>query len=252
MTSATRIVFLHIPKTAGQSVHSELIKLVPSDAVSPIRVHTQAQDGAAQMPPDYLLYSGHLDWDTLGDVPDPRFVFMVLREPLERIASFYFYLLAKAQTLSEDALQQPHHTGMRMISTLSAEDYFFGGDKGWQRFIRDHYDNVQTTYLATRRMRGWAQINGMSQEDVLQQALASAEHIDGLYSTASLGRLEDDLERVTGIRPAIVGKRVNAGPETSTKRWPALAKLLGVSGRQKLEQYAETDARLLNRLAHRI
>ena len=151
------IVFLHIPKTAGQTIHSELARVIGAPHVSPIRVHTQAARGpghaAAQLPPGYRLYSGHLDWTALDSLPEDRFVFSVLRDPWERIASFYFYMLEQAQGLDAATLEDPSRIGFRMILTHSADDYFFGGDVQWQQFILDHYDNFYCSYFATRKMR---------------------------------------------------------------------------------------------------
>ena len=90
-----KIVFLHIPKTAGQTVHSELLRIFGPEHTSPVRVHTQAgADG--QFPEGYRFYSGHLDWETFDTADSDSFVFTVLRDPKDRIASFYFYLLHKS------------------------------------------------------------------------------------------------------------------------------------------------------------
>lgn len=247
-SDTARIVFLHIPKTAGQSVHSELTRLMPDECLSPVRVHTQVKADAPQMPDGYRLYSGHLDWDELETMPSPRFAFTVLRDPLERIASFYFYLRAQAATLSPEELAQPHRTGMRLLSTQTAEEYFFGGNKSWQTFIRDHYDNVQTTYLATRRIRGWGLVQNESPDALLAKALENAKNIDRIYTTTTLADLETDLEKLLGSRPNIVKTRVNAGPQTSGKRWPELAELLGPKATERLAAYGETDRRLLQKL----
>jgi len=102
------IVFLHIPKTAGQSVHNALAEHVGAEHVSPVRVHTQSTGDHGQFPAGYSLYSGHLDWVELEKVPEPRFVFSILRDPKERIASFYFYLRKEAQRLSREDLDLPH------------------------------------------------------------------------------------------------------------------------------------------------
>lgn len=244
----TRVVFLHIPKTAGQSIHSELAQFYPVERVSPIRVHTQVKAGETQYPAGYGLYSGHLDWTELGAVPTPRFVFTVLRDPLERIASFYSYLCAQAANLTPEDLAKPQHTGMRVISSRSAEDYFFGGDEKWQRFIRDHYDNVQTTYLATLLMRGWHRIKDLPTDELLDRAAQNARVLDAIYSTKTLDRLETDLEQIFAKRPNITTKRVNVGPKTSGKRWPELADRLGPNAAARLTAYAETDLRLFDRL----
>ena len=86
------IVFLHIPKTAGQTVHHALADMVGIANVSPVRVNEQAVDGRI-MPSGYLLHSGHIDWTELDLIEGNPFVFTILRDPAERIASLYFYML---------------------------------------------------------------------------------------------------------------------------------------------------------------
>ena len=81
------IVFLHIPKTAGQTIHFALAEMVGARNVSPIRVNGQAVDHCT-LPPGYLLHSGHIDWTNLDSVEGNPFVFTVLRDPAERIGSF--------------------------------------------------------------------------------------------------------------------------------------------------------------------
>ena len=246
----TRIVFLHIPKTAGQTVHSELSRIVGVDKTSPIRVHTQATS-PAQYPEGYSVYSGHLDWDQLQTgIPD-QFIFTILRDPFERIASFYFYLKHKALTLTEDQITQPQNSGMRTARNWSADDYFFGGDTAWQRFILDHYDNFYCSYLATRKVRGSAALCQLSQADVLACAHRAALRLDGIYDIANLSPLEDDIHRLTGQRPNIVGTRINSGPASSEpNRWHALLQCLERdANRQRLHDFARTDAALIRRLA---
>jgi len=245
----TRLVFLHIPKTAGQAVHGAIARVIGEQAISPVRVHSQAGPGVAQMPPGFRLYSGHLDWEALDTLPRPRFVFTVLRDPLERIASFYFFLRHQARGLSAEDLAQPARTGMRMVSTLSADEYFCGGDRAWQTFIRDHDDTVYCTYFATRRIRGWRQVAELDAPALIDRALAGAAAIDAIYSVEGLDRLEDDLERWLGTRPQIVGRVVNAGPRAETGRWPDLRALLqSEESVARLESFAERDRELMRRL----
>lgn len=246
----TTIVFLHIPKTAGQTIHSELVRTMGANAVSPVRVHTQAAPGAAQFPPGYSLYSGHIDWDTLDTLPEPRFVFTVLRDPLERIASFYCYLRRKAETLSESDLELPEHTGMRMVLTRSPDDYFFGGAPGWQRFVRDHYDSPYCAYLISRKIRGYAEITRMPTEELVDRAEAAARKLDGVYSVDGLEALERDLRDRCDLDVSLSGRYVNAGPEGPTvRRWPRLEALLEreetLAG---LKDFARADQLLMSRL----
>lgn len=244
------VVFLHIPKTAGQTVHNALVPAVGGpDNVSPIRVHSQAPKGP-QMPAGYSLYSGHIDWTELETLPDDRFVFTVLRDPRERIASFFLYLYKEAQALSAKELALPQNTGKRRVLEDSADEYFMGTTPGWQRFIKDHYDNFYCTYFATRLIRGTAQVQGLSQEELLTRAQAGLEKVNGIYSTTDLGRLETDIEAYLGQKISVTETYHNAGAiPRSEPRWP---KLMGMierdETRARLESYVQADELLMQRL----
>lgn len=245
------IVFLHIPKTAGQTVHAELTRIAGADAVSPVRVHTQAEAGTGQFPPGFSVYSGHIDWDALDTLPANRFTFTVLRDPRERIASFYFYLLKEAAAQPPEELEKPHRKGMRRITRESAADYFFGGDGPWQSFVHDHYDNFYTRYFATRTMRGWNRIKTRPDEALLAEAVVGLRaHVDRVYSTLDLGALERDIQAVYGQKISVTDRFVNHGDKPrSEPRWPRLMALLDdPADRARLEGFVTRDLTLLTRL----
>lgn len=244
------VVFLHIPKTAGQTIHHQLAGAVGKAAVSPVRVHTEVPKGQTNLPPGYLLHSGHLDWTDIATLPEDRFVFTVLRDPLERIASFYFYLLKEAGTLSPEALATPEQTGKRLILDRSADDYFFGGDARWQAFLRDHYDNFYCSYLVTRRMRGRRRIDDVAPDEIVRRAVKQAAALDGVYHIDDLGALEDDIGRELGKRIRVAGHYSNTGPlEAHAPRWPRLLdRFERDDSAARLERFADLDRRLMERL----
>ena len=248
-TSGTQIAFLHIPKTAGQSIVKELRRVCGDKAHSPVRTHTQAAKDA-QMPAGYRVYAGHIDWVDLETLDDDKFSFSVLRNPRERIASFYFYLKREAEKLTPEQLALKENTGKRNILSQTAEEYFFGGDRPWQVFVHDHYDNFYTTYFATRRIRGWREINDLSDDDLLEQALAGAEAVSGLYGMGELARLETDLGNVLGSKIDLQKTRVNTGPAPkSGKRWDDLMALFeSPENRLKLEAFAARDEEFMRRI----
>lgn len=222
------IVFLHIPKTAGQTVHNCLSRVVKARRVSPIRVHTQASTPQDQYPPGYSLYSGHLDWTGLGHLPAARFLFTVLRDPGERIASFYYYLQREAAGLPRRDLDLPQNIGLKRVLDLSADDYFLGGDSDWQVFIRSHYDNFYCTYFATRRMLGWGTTQSWPARKLLVQAQSGLAAVDGVYSTHDMPRMEADFRARFGIYLKLADRFDNtSGEPTNTLRWPRLLASLG-------------------------
>lgn len=248
---AAPIVFLHIPKTAGQTIHAELTRIAGADAVSPVRVHTQVKTDAEQLPPGYSVYSGHLDWTALASLPADRFTFSVLRSPRERIASFYFYLLKEARAQTPEELEKPHRAGMKRISSVSAEEYFFGGDRPWQVFLHDHYDNFYTRYFATRCMRAWPKTRDTASGILLDTAEAHIRtDLGRIYSTQDLGALERDIAARYGTPISVTDRFVNTGDQPrSAPRWPRLMALMETdASRARLEAFVETDEALMARL----
>ncbi len=248
------IVFLHIPKTAGQTIHNALVQVVGETQVSPIRVHTQVPGDAPQMPPGYSLYSGHLDWSELETLPESRFVFSVLRDPCERIASFYFFLMKEAQALSEEDLDLPQHAGKKRLLRCSAEDYFFGGNPGFQRFIHDHYDNFYCSYFATRKMRGYQQMQALSSAEKVAAAQKNLPLFDRIYSTLDLGALERDIADRYGAEISVTETYVNQGMiEPDEARWPKLLDRLGSdAAARRLEDFVTADTDLIEALGLKV
>jgi hypothetical protein len=222
--------------------------MVGAEAVSPVRVHTQALQGP-QMPPGYALYSGHLDWAELDTMPD-RFAFTVLRDPAERIASFYFFLLDEARRLTPAELALPHNQGKAFILRSTAEDYFFGGPPAVQRFIRDHYDNFYCHYFATRKVRGSAELAGLPAADRIAAALAGLDRLDSIYPMNGLAALEIDIAQRFGKTIRVVDNFHNTGThEREEARWTKLMDRIGSDvSRRRLETYVEQDAELLTRV----
>lgn len=244
-----KVVFLHIPKTAGQSVHSELTKIYGSARTSPVRVHHQASSDG-QFPNGYDLYSGHLDWCRLRETQTDAFAFTVLRDPFERIASFYFYLRNKASRLTDSLLSSPGHMGLYKVKNCSPAAYFFGGSPAWQQFIKDHYDNFYCSYLATGKVRGAAEVCHFSKDMLVGQAIGGARKLDRVYRLSSLNLLENDIQNLTGHRPSIVKTRINVGPKgVQTSRWQDLMTLINDKpAQERLAAFAEADISLLDHL----
>ncbi|MEP4309737.1 MAG: sulfotransferase family 2 domain-containing protein [Lentilitoribacter sp.] len=246
----TTIVFLHIPKTAGQTIHNALVSVVGGpDHVSPVRVHSQAPNGP-QMPAGYKLYSGHIDWVELDTLPQDRFVFSVLRDPRERIASFYLYLLKEAQGLTAKQLALPQNTGKRRILENTADDYFFGGDQSWQNFVRDHYDNFYCTYFATRKMRGNRLVRDLSQVDLIARAQEGWKQLDGLYFVDNLGKLETDFSEKLGRNIEVTTTYHNIGNNALDKaRWPIfLDRFEQDASVARLDAFVEADDALIAKI----
>ncbi|HLY06762.1 MAG TPA: sulfotransferase family 2 domain-containing protein [Rhizomicrobium sp.] len=229
------IVFLHIPKTAGQSVHHFLKSLVEPAAVAPARVNEQLYLLSVPELRGYRLFSGHLDWSLLDCVQPPRFVFTILRDPVERILSFYFFLRSEAQKLSEEELNRPENQGKHAVLHLSCDEYFTGGKPHIRTFLDNHYDNFYMyffagrTYDARQRLLArQAADKSFTTERILQMAFDNLALLDGVYTIDRLDCLERDLRFATGFRgerPNLAVLHINRGASDPAGRMKALAAL---------------------------
>lgn len=244
-----QIVFLHIPKTAGQSIVKELRRACGSAQMSPVRTHSQAAKDA-QLPKGYHVYAGHIDWVDLETLDDDRFSFSVLRSPRERLASFYFYLKREAEAMSPENLALKENTGKRTLLAGSVDQYFFGGDNAWQKFIHDHYSNFYCSYFATQRIRGWHQIQNLEPEALLGRATKGAGAVTKLYGLTKLHLLEADLSEILNTPIDLRTTRVNTGPPPKTTgRWDDLMALFeDEKSREKIENFVRLDEDFLRRV----
>ena len=85
-----RTVFIHIPKCGGNSVEAKLrYNEIPHTRIEP--EHT-----LADMPESGLI-TGHISYDQFEGDSDAKF-FSVMRSPLDRALSHYYYTIAKADS----------------------------------------------------------------------------------------------------------------------------------------------------------
>ena len=230
------VIFLHIPKTAGQSVHAHLALFFEPSEICPARENFQLLPISVSQLRRYRLFSGHLDFSLLDAVPSPRFVFTILRQPIERLLSFYFFLRSKAQTLSAEQLRHPQHRGLHAALTLSPDDYFCGGPGHLRQFIDNHYDNFYTYYFAGRTFDARQKLNDVMAREykeekydaLLQLAIDNLETLDRVYTIDNIEKLEADLISELGAPKAsvsLVSRRVNVGEGDFVSRLRKLREL---------------------------
>jgi Sulfotransferase family len=234
-----RFVFLHIPKTAGQSVHHFLEFFVRPEEVAPARVNAQLITMSIHEMRQYRLFSGHLDWCLLDCLDGPKFVFSVLREPLSRIVSFYLYLLREAKTLPPNELHLPQNAGPRAILDLSCDQYFSAGPPDIRNFLDNNYHNFYAYYFAGRRFDARQKLttqqrfnNALTDEKIVDMACENILCLDAIYSVNALHHLENDIRALTGTHeaaPRLDDLHVNAGDSNTMEERMAELERLGAT-----------------------
>lgn len=257
MSVAKKIVFLHIPKTAGQSVRKTLGSIYGEENLSPVLVNRQWRDHPPESLLRYRVFTGHLDWDKLDFVPSPKIVFTILREPLERIASFYLYMRAKSEKMSAEARARGGNTDARLIHELSIDDYFCKPDLPQRRHINGLYDNFYTHYLAGRSFRARAFLRKKygttpeSRQLVYDLALQNAQKLDLIGDVRDMAGFSRQFSALAGTEIDFVSRKVNVnrGIAPSRSRFEALLELNPSAATiERLHAFAELDTLLYRQL----
>lgn len=84
------LVFFHIPKTGGSTIHDLLSNEFASARICPERFNNLDKMSRRELV-QYDLFSGHFDRNSIQRLPNRPRVITVLREPKSRILSLYYY-----------------------------------------------------------------------------------------------------------------------------------------------------------------
>lgn len=247
-----RVFFLHIPKTAGQSAHHLVCNYFPEDAICPARLNHQLNEYSFNQLSKYKLFSGHLDWSKLDWMSGKKFAFTILRDPMERLLSYYFYLREQAEIFKQQN-QLEGRPGLEAVITQTPDQYFLDKENPLRNFIDKHYDNFYTNYFSDKSYDGLlnANMENKSYQERLSQAVINLDEVKTYWIEDWQTRLNNDLSSFLK-KPAINLKedvRVNVGQSNTNSRVDKL-KALGASDQllRRLESYCEYDLELIHQL----
>ncbi len=248
-----KVIFLHIPKTAGQSVHAALVNAFGSDAVCPARVNDQLRQYSITELNRYQVFSGHLDWSLLDCIKGPKYVFTVLREPMDRILSFYFYLRDQGESLSAEEREKPEKKGLKAAFELSPREYFLEGSPPLRKFLDDHYDNFYSYYFAGRHYSGRSTLkelisrNELSDIDILRLAKDNLAILDNVFTVNDMESVFGTIQNLSGTPvPHIEKYQVNVNTKVAAVNRRNHLKALGADEAtlKRLQDYCTMDDKI--------
>ncbi|MDJ0750990.1 MAG: sulfotransferase family 2 domain-containing protein [Woeseiaceae bacterium] len=257
MEPTPRIIFLHIPKTAGQSVHEYLVRNFPADSICPARVNDQLRRLPAGELDRYRVFSGHFDWSAFDTLTGPKFIFTILRDPLERLLSFYFYLREQAIHFQAIGELDEHKPGIKAAIELSPWEYFVDPQCPLREFIDNHYDNFYSYYFAGRSYNSRTQLRPhigpghlfADMSTVTRLAVANLETLDAVCLIGQWQNINPVLSAAVGRELSLENApRVNMGKSHPDSRIERL-KELGASDDvlRRLDEFTHWDNILINR-----
>lgn len=107
------IIFLHIPKTAGTTLHLIIERHYPPESI--FSLGPMAQDSIREFKnmsearrAEIRVLKGHMGFGLHEFVPGPWAYFTLLREPIDRVISFYYFVHRTRQHYLYDFVQSEH------------------------------------------------------------------------------------------------------------------------------------------------
>ncbi len=240
-----KIVFLHIPKTGGTTLHHLLIQGRSDEEICPERFNGLHSFTAGELAA-YRIFSGHFDHPSTELIPGSKAVITMLREPVARLVSLYHF----QKSHRDEVIERDDLRLARLARDHSMEEFFRLEE------IRNHPSiNNAMTRMLSERVPSWRWEGGSQQSESLQSPNLdlARKNLEGLRAFGIMERYEESvrvifdklclpipqeiprkmvLDKIMEEDPGL--QRIEKEPET-----PEL--------RELLEELTEADARLYTR-----
>ena len=176
------LVFMHIEKTGGTTLHNILVEHFNKKEICPERFNKLKKYELNKLS-KYKFFSGHYDRANVECIPQKTKVITVLREPKSRILSLYYFWKAHKKEVIEKA-----NLGGPSIAKQLSLLQFLRCRKG---AIPLHINNVQVRTMLGEAFIGPNDEYLVPQEDALEKAI---DYLDSLFVFGILERYEESIK----------------------------------------------------------
>lgn len=223
-TGLKRALFLHIQKTAGTSI----VKLA-AQYYGNYNVASHA-DYLSRTPRDFRktpFVSGHFGYDYARHMMRSRFSFTFLRDPAERILSYYYFCRSRASS---------EYTSYELARTLTLDQFLEQGLPGGQ--LHEAMWNNQCWQLAHGYNGDPAiRIDTLSADELLQLAISHLQNFSYIGFTSTFAQDKDRIVQALGIKGPVPNYRANVTEGGIYTDLP-------LSTQSRLQQLTELDREL--------
>jgi hypothetical protein len=184
-----RVVFLHVPKCGGTTLHNLLLNWYGAENAHPER-HNGLYGHPASSMAGYVLFSGHYDFFSTQLIPAKnKKTILLLRDPIERLISQYNYM----RSHSIEFIVENNGLFVYHIHKFTINQYFFDPEVGADQI----YDNVMARQLSSCPMVDYSiPYGGLMQNDLealTEQALKNIETFDYVGVQENLDKAIKDI-----------------------------------------------------------
>ncbi len=207
--SELALVFLHLPKTGGTTLHHHFSAHFTPEETCPERFSNLKSYSVDELR-QWRFFSGHFNADEIRRIPRPLFIVTVLRDPIDRLLSnYYFWKRHKADYIEQNGLLP-----LQITKTGSLLD-----------FLQSDHPQVFTTTVnfMTNRLAGdvvatpdgyalirdYEQIGWLSEAQLVNRALKNILSFDVIGDISQLTDIYARVAEVFGMTPLTEVARLN-------------------------------------------
>lgn len=204
-------VFLHIPKCGGTSLHKLLSGQFHASHICPVRHNCLDQLKPRDLA-RYRLFSGHYTYETVQRfVPEPRSVVTLLRHPVDRLLSSYYFGRSHSWSFIE---QHPHFSDSPSAYRLHGMAY----RPAKQMRLSDYLD-AEGPHLAGMMVR-WIGGEEGSPFTSLERAM---ERLNGMSAVGLVEQMSEGVHAICDAwglpRPNAIPRELEQGKLSNTLSW---------------------------------
>lgn len=153
-----KLVFQHIPKTAGTTIHDYLVNFIGEDNTCKARF-----DDIINYPRGNInrltFFSGHYNLESINYIPGKKFVFTFFRDPTERIKSLYRFWASH----TDEAIEKNNLIGPRLSKEYNFSDFL----KLQHQIVEINFNNHLTKMITGLTVNQFNHLVENNQEEVI-------------------------------------------------------------------------------------
>jgi hypothetical protein len=237
-----RLVFLHLPKTGGTTLHHHFSAAFAPHEICPERgPHLDRID--PQQLAAYRYFAGHFVFDQLRLIPGPVFIVTVLRPPIDRILSVYHFL--------------KRHTAERLATHPLREAELARASPTLLDFLRNPDPEIQYAIDNTmaRNLAGGINLDGkggyvfpaagvgirISELEIMHRATGNLLRVDVLGHTNALADVYARVALAFGMPQIPTLARLNTREEVRPGLEAAVQEAVTPEARQEMNRLTSLD-----------
>lgn len=204
-----KLVFLHLPKTGGTTLHHHFAQHFAPEERCPERFAHLDRYRQAELA-NWRFFSGHFNADQLRLIPGPLFIVTVLRDPVQRILSTYYFW----KRHSADLIRAHDLKGPAIARAGTLLEFL----QSTETVVLDAIDNAMTRYLAgqvhvwpdtTWRANFGGHATKTTELQVLGRAIANLQAFQVFGDMSHLGDVYARVAKAFGMKPLSTLRRLN-------------------------------------------